>query len=132
MSPRRDMREKEAEADAPQKYHSTTDCRMFRFVFRLIATFALAVAVVLVVIDATRSIAADMVVMTPLAESWRALSAQTLASAEDFVRGGAGNGVWRALDAVLAMPGFAVFIVLALLAYAAGYRPRREKGLVSV
>lgn len=102
---------------------------MFRFVFRLIATFALAVAVVLMVIDATRSIAADMLVMTPLAESWRALSAQTLAGAEDFVRAQAGDTVWGTLDAVLAMPGFAVFLVLALLAYAAGYGRQREKGL---
>jgi len=102
---------------------------MFRFVFRLIATFALAVAVVLMVIDATRSIAADMLVMTPLAESWRALSAQTLTGAEDFVRARAGDAVWRGLDAVLALPGFAVFLALALLAYAAGYRRQREKGL---
>jgi len=102
---------------------------MFRFVFRLIATFALAVAVVLMVIDATRSIAADMLVVTPLAESWRALSAQTLADAENLVRLRAGDAVWGALEAVLAMPGFAVFLALALLAYAAGYRRQREKGL---
>jgi len=104
---------------------------MFRFVLRLIATFALAVAVVLMVIDATRSIAADMLVMTPLAESWRALSAQTLAGAEDFARARGGDAVRGALDAVLAMPGFAVFLVLALLAYAAGYRRRRGNGLAA-
>jgi len=100
---------------------------MIRLFFRLTATFALAVAVVLMVIDATRSIAADALVMTPLAQSWRGWSAQTLAGAEELVRAQGGDVAWRALEAVLAMPGFALFLVLALLLYAVGHRPQRRE-----
>ena len=41
-----------------------------RFVFRVLATLLLAAAVVLAVVDATRSIAADTFVVTSLAEAW--------------------------------------------------------------
>ena len=38
---------------------------MFRFLFRLMATFALAVAVIMAVLDVTRTIAASRLVITP-------------------------------------------------------------------
>ena len=42
---------------------------MIRFVFRVLALFALAVAVVMAVLDATRSIGASRLMLTPLGES---------------------------------------------------------------
>lgn len=93
-----------------------------RFCFRVLALFALAVAVVLAVIDATRSVAASRLVMTPLAESWRNAAPETLETA----RGALGAWWWDTLAAaVLAQPGFVVFAVLALVLYAIGHRPRR-------
>ena len=41
---------------------------MFRFLFRLMATFALAVAVIMAVLDVTRTIAASRLVLTPLGD----------------------------------------------------------------
>jgi hypothetical protein len=94
---------------------------MVRFIFRALAMLALAVAVILAVLDATRSIAASFVVTTPLAESWLAASPDSLqwlqAKAELY-------GIWApVLTSVLALPGFAVFAALALLFYAIGRRP---------
>ena len=43
---------------------------MIRFLFRLVAVFALAIAVVMALIDATRTIAAAHVVATPLIDSF--------------------------------------------------------------
>jgi hypothetical protein len=99
---------------------------MIRFVFRLLATILLALAVILAVLDATRSVAMSRLVMTPLGESWKALSPATLESVRtalearwpplwDIV------GVW-----LLSMPGSIFFAVLALLLYAVGHRPTRH------
>ena len=51
---------------------------MIRFIFRLLATLALAIAVIMAVLDATRSIAADALVLTPLGTSWYLVSPETL------------------------------------------------------
>jgi hypothetical protein len=100
--------------------------RMIRFLFRALALLALAVAVILAVLDATRSIAASFVVTTPLIESWLATSPQSLqwvqANAERY-------GLWDpVLTSVLALPGFAVFSTLALIFYAVGRKPVRRQG----
>ena len=99
---------------------------MIRFVFRLLATILLALAVILAVLDATRSVAMSRLVLTPLGESWKALSPATLESVQtalearwpplwDIV------GVW-----LLSIPGSILFAVLALLLYAVGHRPTRH------
>ena len=51
---------------------------MFRFLFRLMATFALAVAVIMAVLDVTRTVAASRLVITSLGASWRGVSPATL------------------------------------------------------
>lgn len=102
---------------------------MLRFLFRLAAMVALSVAVIMAVLDATRSVAASALVMTPLNSSWLAVSPDTRAAFETFVRAKANPIVWDGGIAwVLAQPGFAVFAVLALLLYAIGYRRRRRGG----
>ncbi|MCV0395719.1 MAG: hypothetical protein K5872_05625 [Rhizobiaceae bacterium] len=100
---------------------------MIRFLFRLLATVALAVAVVMAVLDATRSIATSTVSLTALAESWQAASPQTLEGLRQTVVETAGEPAWRAIEAsVLSLPGFVAFAVLALLLYAIGHRPQRR------
>jgi inosine-uridine nucleoside N-ribohydrolase len=104
---------------------------MIRFLFRFSATLALAAAVIMAVLDATRSIAASALVMTPLATSWAAASPETIAAAETFVRDRLDPLLWDPVAAaVLALPGFVVFAALALLLYAIGRKPaRRRRGL---
>lgn len=101
---------------------------MIRFLFRFSATAALAASVIMAVLDATRSIAASALVMTPLATSWSAASPDTLGQAETFVRQRLDPLLWDPVAAsILALPGFAVFAGLALLLYAVGRRPERQR-----
>lgn len=102
---------------------------MFRFLFRLLATFALAVAVIMAVLDVTRTIAASRLVLTPLAESWLAVSPSTLEGLQTFIVEKAHPLFWNPIMVfILGQPGFAVFGVLALLLYAIGHRPERRIG----
>jgi len=102
---------------------------MLRFLFRLAAMIALSVAVIMAVLDATRSVAASTLVMTPLNSSWLAASPDTRAAFETFVRAKVNPVIWDGGFAwVLAQPGFAVFAVLAFILYAIGYRRRRRGG----
>jgi hypothetical protein len=100
---------------------------MIRFVFRLAAMVALATAVIMAVLDTTRTVAASHLVLTPLKASWGAVSPDTLAAAEAFVRDKVQPLVWdTVVDWILNQPGFAVFAVLALLLYAIGYKSERK------
>jgi hypothetical protein len=99
---------------------------MMKLLFRLLASLALAVATIMAVTDATRSIAASTLVTTPLIESWAAVLPDQLAWAEQSVRSHLGRAAWDPLLlALLRLPGFVVFGVLALLLYAIGHRRRR-------
>ena len=90
---------------------------------------ALSVAVIMAVLDATRSIAASQVVVTPLAASWGSVSPATLAGFEALVRTNLPGFAWDPVVAtLLSWPGFAVFCGLALILYAAGRRPARSAG----
>lgn len=98
---------------------------MIRFVFRLAAAFALSVAVIMAVLDATRTVAVSRLVMTPLDTSWATASPSTLAATESFVRDRTGPAFWDSFVLpVLNLPGFAIFAVLAFLLYAVGHRRR--------
>jgi hypothetical protein len=102
---------------------------MLRFIFRLAAMVALAVSVIMAVLDATRSVAASALVMTPLNSSWLAVSPDTRSAFESYVRDKLGPLLWDgAIAWVLNQPGFAVFAVLAFILYAIGYRRPRRTG----
>jgi hypothetical protein len=99
---------------------------MIRFLFRMTATVALAVAVVMAVIDATRSVATGEIVMTPLGTSWMSVSPDTLEKAHDSIAA-LMPALWDPVTVtVLKAPGFAVFALLALLLYTIGRRPARR------
>ena len=102
---------------------------MFKALLRLLSMILLAVAVIMAVLDATRSIAADTVVMTPLGASWAALSPDSLGRFEALVRASLPAPAWDPVALVLlGLPGFAVFGALSLLVALAGRRrPRRER-----
>lgn len=99
---------------------------MIRFLLRLFATVALAIAVVLAVIDATRSIAASALTLTSLGKNWQTVAPQSLEAARRFVEQSAWPAGWTHIAVpLLSLPAFAVFAVLALLLYAGGHRRRR-------
>jgi hypothetical protein len=99
---------------------------MIRFLFRLLATVMLAIAVVMAVLDATRTVAAGTLVLTPLGSSWLALSPDTIGKAQAAIEA-IHPALWDPLTlSVLELPGFAVFTVLALLLYAIGRKPARR------
>ena len=100
---------------------------MIKALLRLLSMVLLAVAVIMAVLDATRSIAAGALVMTPLGASWAALSPQSLARLEELVTGSLPAALWNpVLLSVLSLPGFAVFGALSLLAALAGRRRDRH------
>ncbi|MBN9218134.1 MAG: hypothetical protein J0I79_09290 [Mesorhizobium sp.] len=102
---------------------------MLRFIFRLAAMVALSVSVIMAVLDTTRTVAASALVLTPLNASWLAVSPDTRAAFETYVRAKAGPLLWDGVIAwVLNQPGFAVFAVLAFLLYAIGYRRQPRTG----
>ncbi|MEO9339516.1 hypothetical protein ABFT80_19030 [Mesorhizobium sp. SB112] len=102
---------------------------MFRFLFRLAASIALAVAVIMAVLDATRTVAASQLVLTPLATSWVTVSPETLETARAFVSEKVHPLLWDpAIVTVLKLPGFVFFAILAFLLYAVGHRPERRSG----
>lgn len=100
---------------------------MIRFLFRLLATVSLAVAVIMAVLDATRTVAAGSLVTTPLGASWLEVSPATLESARAAVETWLHPALWDPVAvSVLELPGFAVFALIAFLLYAVGRRRRRR------
>lgn len=101
---------------------------IIRFIIRFLALVALAVAIILAVVDATRSLAASRLVTTPLGQSWKAISPDTLEMARNTVELYLWPAVWDTLAGlVLGLPGFAVFAVLAFILYALGNRPVSDR-----
>lgn len=102
---------------------------MIRAFLRFLAMIALSVAVITAVLDATRSIAAEAIVMTPLADTWAGLSAATLDAFEALVTLNLPDAAWTGVVVpVLHVPAFAFFAGLALVLYVAGRRPARRAG----
>lgn len=100
---------------------------MIRFLFRLLATIALAVAVIMAVLDVTRTIAGSTLVLTPLGSSLGAVWPQMIDGLRTFLIGRAHPLLWDPVATfILAQPGFAVFLVLAFLLHAIGHRPKRR------
>lgn len=105
---------------------------MLRFLFRLVGMFTLAVAVIMAVLDVTRTIAASRLVVTPLNTSWITVAPDSLEAAQHFVQTRLHPLFWDPfVVAVLNLPGFVVFGVAAFLLYALG-RKRRRQGRLTV
>jgi len=103
-----------------------------RLIFRLLALVALAVAVVMAVVDATRTIAADAWTFTPLGESWRAQFPDSLLSLQRFMEAYGVSFLWDpVMTTILSLPGWLVFAVLAFVLHAIGYRRRRPGDLLA-
>lgn len=100
---------------------------MIKALLRLLSMVLLAVAVIMAVLDATRSIAAGAIVVTPLRSAWMAFSPQSLAGFEALVRENLPDLAWDpVLLWLLSLPGFAIFAALWFVAALAGRRPTRH------
>lgn len=98
-----------------------------RLVLRVIGTLLIAFAVILVIIDGTRSLAANGLVFTPLEATWQGMHPVSLAAVRDFL----GTRLFGPLldpvvSAVLNVPGWAAVGIPGLLLAWAG-RSRRER-----
>ena len=106
---------------------------MLRFLFRMLGMVALAVTVIMLVVDATRTIAAGSLVVTPLIESWQAVSPGTLSALRALVQAGIHPALWDGIaQYILGLPGFALFAVFALVFSFLGRRPERRIGRFAI
>jgi hypothetical protein len=80
-----------------------------RLFFRIVGTWLLGMALILLIIDGTRSLAANTLVMTSLGETWTAIHAQSLEEVRLFLAtrffGPLLEGV---VGALVALPGWVV------------------------
>ena len=105
---------------------------MIKALLRLLSMILLAVAVIMAVLDATRSIAAGGWVMTPLGVSWMALSPESLTRFQELVTSSLPMPVWDpAILALLGLPGFVIFAALSLLLALAGRTRTRRPGRIT-
>ncbi|OXT02007.1 hypothetical protein B7H23_03485 [Notoacmeibacter marinus] len=103
---------------------------MIRFVFRALSLFLLAIAIILAVIDISRSVAASAIVMTPLLESMQAALPRLTLGLRDSLQG-IDASLWWLASAVLSVPGAVLFAIMALLSYMIGHKRRRERGFAA-
>ena len=98
-----------------------------RLFLRLLGTWLLGVALILLIIDGTRSLGSNQLIFTSLAENWTCLNAESLATEREFLAGRFFGMVLEPVsEAIFAMPGWAVLEVPgALLAWAGRSRKTR-------
>ena len=100
-----------------------------RFVLRFLGGIALAIAVLFAVVDATRSVAASALVLTPLVESWASALPDSMAAFEGWVSARLGPSFWSGLARpLLSLPGWALFGVVGLLLAWLGRKPEPKLG----
>ncbi|MBZ0161317.1 MAG: hypothetical protein K8H74_01245 [Notoacmeibacter sp.] len=100
---------------------------MIRFFLRFCSLSFLAIACIMAVLDASRSIAASAPVTTPLGDAWYSVSPQTLDLARSTILEYALPALWDPVTLwILSLPGFAVFAALSLLFFVIAYKPRRR------
>jgi len=98
-----------------------------RLLFRLTGTWLLALALILIIIDGTKSLGANAFVWTPLGELWMQLHKPSLDGFLSFIESRFFDVVLKpAADFVLALPAWAVFGVPGILLAIMG-RTRRSR-----
>ena len=102
---------------------------MFQFVFKILGFFVLALAVVLAVLDITKSITASELVLTPVAATWAAISPNSLLSTRDLVQEWAHPYLWDPVaEFILQLPSWLVFWLLAMILLKLGQRRENPYG----
>ena len=98
-----------------------------RLLLRVIGTVLIALAVILLIIDGTKSLGASALVFTPLGDTWTSLQPQSLLAIKQFFSTRLfGPLLETVITGLLNCPGWAVIGVPGLLLAWAG-RSRRER-----
>jgi hypothetical protein len=94
-----------------------------RFLLRLGSLIALVVAVIAGTIDSIQSVAASVVMVTPMGDAWNDVSPSTLTMLRSAISYYLHPRVYDdVLQWVLVQPAFAVFLVIALLLWVIAYK----------
>ncbi len=105
---------------------------MFQVLIRIVAVVALALAVVLVVLDITRSITASGLVMTAASETLETISPGSVASMAETVSTTLHPLVWDPVIAgLLSLPSFLLCFVFSMLLFWSAERRSRPLGRFS-
>lgn len=100
-----------------------------RLLLRFASFLALVAAALAGTIDSVQSVAASEPVMTPLAEVAVAFGQDAVDWVQSLQRTQAGPAIWlAALHWLFMQPAFAVFLIVALLLWMAGYRKKPAAG----
>jgi hypothetical protein len=98
-----------------------------RLILRVLGTLLIAFAVILLIIDGTKSLAANALVFTPLDMTWNGMHPESLAMLRDFLASRLfGPLIAPLIGAILSFPGWAVIGIPGLLLAWAG-RSRSER-----
>ncbi len=101
---------------------------MLRFVSRFIGLWFLAGALVALVVDSAKTIAAGEIETTPLGLLWFSISPDTLNAAQAGIQRNVAPFVWDpVVQSILLAPAFIVFFVLGVLLMLAGRKKREVK-----
>ena len=101
-----------------------------RLILRIAGTWLIGLALVLLVVDGTKSLGANILVFTSLADLWSSVHPPSLAAVGGFFESRFfAQLLDAALKAVLDYPAFAVFGVPGILLALLGRAPRRERFL---
>jgi len=97
-----------------------------KFVARVIGTWLIALAVVLLVIDGTKTLAANDLVMTSIGELWAGMHSQSWAAMQNFVLTALvpRSADWLAF-AAFSVPAWALSGVLGIIALVLGRKRRK-------
>jgi hypothetical protein len=101
-----------------------------RLLFRIVGTWLVGMAVILLIIDGTRSLAASGLVLTSLGETWATIHAQSLLDFRAFLGSRFfGPLLESVIDFILSQPGWLVLAIPGLLIAWLG-RTRRARVFV--
>ncbi len=102
---------------------------MFRFLFRFVAAVFLAVAIIALIVDATRSISVSQWIFTPLGALWYEIDNGSLNLVQALVQRYLHPAIWDpGIQTLLTAPAFAAFFALAFLFYLLGRKPAQRIG----
>lgn len=102
-----------------------------RLILRVLGTVLIACAVILLIIDGTKTLAANGFVFTPLEDTWTLINPQSLAAVREFMGSRLFGPVLEAgITALVGLPGWAVIGPPGLLLAWAG-RSRRTRVFIS-
>ena len=104
-----------------------------RFFFRLLAFVSLAIAVIAAVIDASRSLSAEALMLTSLEAGWTTIAPDSLALMRTIITERLPAVAWDPISLfLLSMPASAVMAVLATLFYAIGAKREKPFGQIRI